>query len=154
MLCTTAAAWALALAPAAAHDFRIGDIIIDHPYAVPSPAGSNTGAAYLRTLKNSGDVPDRLLGARTPAAASVEIHRSAMDGNVMRMRAVDAVDLPARTEQRMRHGGEWHLMLIGLKAPLKEGDRFALTLRFERAGEKQVSVSVQQPRDTTAVHRH
>lgn len=144
-------------APALAHDFKLGALRIDHPYATPTPAGARSGAAYLRTLRNTGDEPDRLIGARTPAAGSVEIHRSVVDANqVMRMRAVDGIDLPPRSELQLRHGGEFHLMLIDLKAPLQNGDRFPLTLRFEKAGEREVMVWVQQPRDAAAAsaHRH
>lgn len=148
------AAWLLAAQGAAAHGTRAGDIVIDHPYAVPSPVGSTAGAMYFRTLKNHGEQADRLLGARTAVAASVEIHRSTMDGNVMRMRAVEALPLPAKTTVKPMHGGEWHLMLLDLKAPLKDGDRFAVTLRFERAGEKDVSVWVQQPRAGAVDHQH
>lgn len=138
-----------------AHDFRLGPLRIDHPYALPTPAGARTGAAYIRTLRNTGDQPDRLIGASSPAARAVEIHRSVVDaGNVMRMRAIDGVDLPPRSELRLRHGGEHHLMLIDLKAPLKDGDRLAMTLRFEKAGERAVTVWVQQPRDAAGGHEH
>lgn len=147
------AAWlCLALAgTAAAHDFKLGPLRIDHPYATPTPAGAKTGAAYLRTLRNTGDQADRLVGASTPAARAVEIHRSVVDAqNVMRMRAIDGIDLPPQAELKLRHGGEYHLMLIDLKAPLKEGDRFAMTLRFEKAGQREVMVWVQQPRSSGA----
>lgn len=148
------AAWAT---PAAAHDFKLGSLRIDHPYATPTAAGASTGAVYLRTLRNTGEQADRLVGASTPVAASVEIHRSVIDAQgVMRMRAIDALALPPRSEQRLRHGGEYHLVLIGLKAPLKHGDRFPITLRFEKAGEREVAVWVQQPRNAAAAgeHRH
>ena len=153
-----AAALLLALAggPAAAHDFRAGDIVIDHPYAVPSPAGSPHGALYLRALRNTGTQADQLVGARTPAAASVEIHRMQLGPqNVMRMRAVDSLPLPPRAEVALKHGGPWHLMLLNLKAPLQVGDRFPVTLLFARGGEKEVQVWVQQPRTATAAsHAH
>lgn len=147
----------LAGASAGAHDFRLGPLRIDHPYALPTPAGALTGAAYLRTLRNTGEQPDRLIGASTPAARAVEIHRSVIDAdNVMRMRAVDGIELPAQGEVRLRHGGEHHLMLVDLKAPLKNGDRFPMTLRFQKAGEREVMVWVQQPRDAAAGpdHKH
>ena len=60
--------------------------------------------------------------------------------------------VPARGEVRLRHGGGHHLMLIGLKAPLEDGDRFPMTLRFEKAGEREVMVWVQQPRDAAGAH--
>jgi hypothetical protein len=156
------AAWLLLplAATVTAHDFKLGPLLIDHPYAMPTPAGAKTGAAYLRTLRNTGDQPDRLIGAATPTARTVEIHRSVVDTqSVMRMRAIDGIDLPPKAELNLRHDGEHHLMLIDLKAPLKEGDRFPMTLRFEKAGEREVMVWVQQPRgggaaDTRHDHRH
>jgi copper(I)-binding protein len=142
-------------APALAHDFRLGALRIDHPYATPTPPGARTGAVYLRGIRNTGDAPDRLVGAATPAARAVEIHRSEVDAmQVMRMREVDGIAVPARGEVRLRHGGEHHLMLIDLARPLKVGDRFPLTLRFERSGEREVTVWVQQPRDAGAAHEH
>ena len=152
------AAWLTAAAlPAAAHDAKLGALRIDHPYALPSAPGASTGMAYLRSLGNTGDQPDRLVGASTPAARAVEIHHSMRDArNVLHMHAVDAVDLPARTTLQLRHGGDHHLVLVDLKAPLKTGDRFPLTLRFEKAGAREVTVWVQQPRDAAGpqAHRH
>lgn len=142
-------------AGALAHDFKLGALRIDHPYAIPTPAGAANGAAYLRGIRNTGDEPDRLLGASTPVARTVEIHRSAVDAQqVMRMRAIDGIALPPKAELRLRHGGEHHLMLIELKAPLKTGDRFPMSLRFQRAGEREVMVSVQQPRAAADPHAH
>jgi copper(I)-binding protein len=80
-----------------------------------------------------------------------------MDGGVMRMRAVDAIALPPHSDIRLRHSQPdgHHLMLLGLKAPLKDGDRFPLTLSFRRAGEREVMVWVQAPRDGVApAHSH
>mgnify|MGYP001239168541 CR=1 FL=1 len=149
---------ALVIVPAAvmAHDFRVGDLRIDHPYATPSLPGSGTGAVYFRSIRNRGREPDRLLSASTPAAARVEIHRMRMDGDVMRMRAVADLPLPARSDVRLRHGmtDGHHLMLLDLKAPLKDGDRFPITLRFERAGEHTVQVWVQTPRRAGSSHGH
>lgn len=143
---------------ARAHDFRVGSIVIDHPYATPNPMGSSTGAAYIKALRNRGDVADRLLGANSPVASRVSLHAMHMDGVVMRMREVSAIELPAKGEVRMGHKPErtatsHHLMLEGLKAPLKDGDRFELTLRFEKAGERTVQIWVQTPRGAAA-HPH
>lgn len=139
---------------ATAHDFKLGPLVIDHPYALPTPAGARTGAVYFRTLKNTGDAADRLVAARSTAAASVEIHRSTMEGDVMRMRALPALDLPAGAALKLRHDGDTHLMLVDLKAPLQDGKCFALWLRFERAGEREVTVCVQRPRDRDPGHTH
>lgn len=148
-------ALAVHAAVAFAHDFKLGPLRIDHPYALPMAAGTTTGAAYLRGIRNTGDLADRLVGASTPVARNVEIHRSAMDAqNVMRMRVTDGIDLPPKSELQLRHGGEHHLMLIGLKQPLRDGERFSMTLRFEKAGEREVTVWVQTPRDAADTHLH
>lgn len=144
--------------PAHAHGVKAGDLRIDHPYATPTRPGQTTGAVYFRAVKNLGPDNDRLLSARTAGATSVEPHRMETDSDVMRMRAVPAIELPAKTEVRLRHGTaqDHHLMLRGLKAPLREGDRFSMTLTFERAGEHEVVVWVQTPRDlkTPSAHSH
>lgn len=144
---------ALVAPVAQAHDFKAGDLRIDHPYAVPSRPGLTTGAVYFRGIRNTGAVADRLLSASTPAAASVEIHRMQMvkggQGEVMQMRALPSLEIPAGATVAMKHGTPegHHLMLIGLKAPLKDGDRFPVTLTFEKAGTHVVNVWVQTPRD-------
>ena len=149
--------WLLWAGSVLAHGTRAGDLTIDHPYAVPTLAGVSTGALYFRAITNNGNEPDQLLSARTKVADSVDLHHMQMDGNVMRMRAVTAIDLPARTEVRLRHGsaaasGGYHLMLNGLKAPLKDGDRFAVVLQFRRAGEREVMVWVQTPKARDVGH--
>ncbi len=138
-----------------AHDFKIGDLTIDHPYATPTLAAQTTGAVYFRNLHNRGATSDRLIWAQSPVSARVSLHRMQLEGEVMRMREVAAIELPAKSELRMGHASAngYHLMLEGLKAPLKDGDSFPLTLRFERAGEKTVQIHVQTPRKSTS-HEH
>ncbi len=143
-----------------AHDFKAGDLRIDHPYATPTRPGLSTGAVYFRGIRNTGAVTDRLLSASTPVAGRVEIHRMQMvqgpQGDVMQMRAVPALDLPASATVAMKHGTPdgHHLMLQNLKAPLKDGDRFPVTLTFEKAGVHEVKVWVQTPRAGTVGHQH
>lgn len=151
LLLTAACLWALL--PAYAHDFRVGAVVVDHPYATPTLAGVSNGAAYFRGIRNRGTATDRLVAASTPVAERVELHRMALDGDIMRMRAVDAIELPAGKELQMRHGQSLHLMLVNLKKPLLVGERFDLTLRFEKSGETTVKVLVQQPRNNAA-HKH
>lgn len=142
--------------PAWAHDFKAGDLRIDHPYATPSRPGLATGAVYFKSIRNTGAVADRLLSAATPVAGAVEIHRMQMQGDVMQMRAVPSLEMPAGATVVMKHGTPdgHHLMLADLKAPLKDGDRFPVTLTFEKAGVHTVQVWVQTPRAGTAGHRH
>lgn len=135
-----ALAAALLFAPAAfAHDYTLGPLTIDHPWARASVAAN--GAAYM-TISTSGPEPDELVAAASPVAGKVELHTHVMEGDVMRMRPVKAIDVNVGEPAVLRPGG-LHVMLIGLKAPLQEGETFPLTLRFERAGEITVDVAVQ-----------
>lgn len=143
----------LAMASAHAHATQVGDLTIDHPYATPTTPGSRTGAVHFRALVNRGRVADRLVGARTTLAESVQIQRRVMDGDVLRMRRIEAIEIPAGAQLKLRHDGDTQLTLLGLKASLQDGQRFSLWVRFERAGEHEVPVWVQAPRDT-APHRH
>ena len=127
-----------------AHGSRAGDLQIDHPYALPSMPGATEGSAHLRALSNRGHTADRLLGASTAVAEAVELQRAGQP--------VASIELPPGATLALRHDGAWRLLLKGLKAPLVNGQRFALRLRFEHAGEREVTVWVQQPR--AAAHAH
>lgn len=135
-----------------AHGVSQGDLQLDHPYAVPSAEGESHGTAYLRGIKNTGTQADRLLSASTPVAAQVTFHSQKPDANGLRGMAVNAIELPAKTSTLLRHTGDYQLSLLGLKKPLKDGDRFDLTLNFERAGSRTVKVWVQTPREAQASH--
>jgi periplasmic copper chaperone A len=140
----TAGVLAGAAALSHAHGYDAGPIRIGHPWARPTVAGQSVGGGYL-SLHNQGPAADRLVSARVDVAGSVELHTMSMDGNVMRMREVGAIDIPAGQKVELQPGG-LHLMFMGLKAPLKVGDRFPMTLRFEKAGEVKVEVVVQLPK--------
>jgi periplasmic copper chaperone A len=131
----------------AAHDYTVGKIHIVHPYSVPSAIAAQNGAAYIRTISNRGDSTDQLLSASSPVAQSVELHSMKMDGDVMRMREINALSLPAKSEVTLRHDDRgadgYHLMLMKLAKPLNVGDRFPLTLKFEKSGTVEVMVVVQ-----------
>ena len=117
-----------------------GDLHVLSAHAPATAAGAGTAAAYL-TVHNVGASADRLLRATTPVAASVEIHQSQLDGMVMRMRALPFIDVPVGGSVEMRTGGI-HLMLLGLKHPLRAGEQFTLRLDFARAGPVDASVKV------------
>lgn len=137
-----ALAFAAVCGTAAAHDFKAGNLVIYHPWATPTAPGARTGATYIRSIENTGKTADALIGARTPVAGSVELHTMKMDGNVMRMREVDAIALPPGATIELDRGA-LHLMLIGLKKPLKVGEGFPMVLKFRNAGELEVHVRVQ-----------
>ena len=131
---------ALASFAAAAQHYESGDIHAMSPWSRALPPVSKNGATYV-TLKNHADTVDRLVGASTPIADRVELHRHSMEDGVMKMGKVDSVDLEPGEYVTLEPGG-YHLMLVGLKAPLKENDQFELILEFEHAVPLEVMVTV------------
>jgi copper(I)-binding protein len=106
-------------------------------------AGASSSAAYL-TVHNGGQVADRLIGASSPAARQVTIHDSRSVGGIVRMRPAGPLALAPGAQIAMKPGG-LHVMLSGLKAPLRPGSRLPLTLRFEKAGLIRASLQVLAP---------
>lgn len=115
-------------------------------------AGATSSAAYV-TIHNGARAADRLLGASSPAARSVTIHDSQMTGGVMRMRGAGPLLIAAGGKLAMKSGGV-HIMLMGLKAPLRPGAKLPLTLRFQRAGLVRTSVPVVAPGSVPAETAH
>jgi copper(I)-binding protein len=115
-------------------------IVVLQSRATPSIPGAPTTAVYL-SLHNEGARADRLLGASSPFAARIEIHRTNMSAGVSSMRPVDGVDLPVGGQIEFGSGG-LHLMLVGLVRPLLPGMALPLTLKFQSAGEVKVVVPV------------
>ncbi|TRX73895.1 copper chaperone PCu(A)C [Pseudomonas mangiferae] len=141
-LLTLAAVFGLSAA-ALAHEYQAGALHIDHPWARAMPAVAPTAAAYL-VVHNHGEQADRLLGADTPRADKVEIHRHVHQNGLMKMEAVDGgVEIPAGGELKVTPG-DYHLMLFGLKQPLEDGQRFPMTLHFQKAGDVTVDIAVQK----------
>jgi copper(I)-binding protein len=91
-------------------------------------------------IANSGDA-DKLVKAMSDVAGTVELHTVEMENNVMKMRPVEFIEIPAKGSAELKPGG-FHVMLIGLKKELKPGETFNLTLMFEKAGEQQVQAMV------------
>jgi periplasmic copper chaperone A len=116
-----------------------GRLAIRDAWTRPAAAGMN-GAGYL-TIVNGSALADQLVSASSPGAARVSIHESRLAGQVMTMRTLSAVAIPAGASVTFRPGG-LHLMLEGLKAPLKAGSRVAVTLVFARAGRRSTTLAV------------
>jgi periplasmic copper chaperone A len=142
-------AWAAALAFAActalAQNFSAGAIRIEHPFARATVGGQPTGGAFM-TFVNEGET-DRLLSASAPIAKSVELHEMRLEGDVMKMRQVDGIDLGGGKTVELKPGG-YHIMFVGLNAPLVAGTSFPLLLHFQKAGAVAISVKVEAPGDT------
>jgi copper(I)-binding protein len=127
-----------------AHESTLNGLHIEHPYARPTVPMQRSGGAYL-TIENKGKDADKLVAVSSPIAESVQIHTMSMDGDVMKMREVDGIELKPASKVEMMPGHGYHLMMLGLRQPLKAGDRFPLTLTFEKAGKTEVSVIVMDP---------
>lgn len=131
-------------APLAAHDFRAGDLVIDHPWTRAVGAAAPTAAGYM-IIRNTGAAPDRLVAAETPRAARVELHEMSVTDGIMRMRPIaGGIALPPGGEVRLAPGG-LHLMLIGPQGGFEQGARVPVTLVFERAGRVAVELAVDAP---------
>ncbi|MBK8907598.1 MAG: copper chaperone PCu(A)C [Rhodospirillales bacterium] len=125
---------------ASAADATVGDITVKSPWARASAGAARAGAAFM-TIENAGAEDDRLISASADVSKTVELHTHLMDGDVMKMRPVDAVDVQAGGTAVLQPGGD-HVMFMGLQQPLKEGESFPLTLTFETAGSITVDVPV------------
>ncbi len=136
-----AAALAIFLSPAlgSAHEYEAGGITVAHPWARATPGGATVGAAYVEITSKDADT---LIAASSPAAGRVEIHTHGMDDGIMKMRKLDKLGIPAGGSALLKPSGD-HIMLLDLKAPLKEGDLLPITLVFEKAGEVKIDATVE-----------
>ncbi|SDS12592.1 copper chaperone PCu(A)C [Bradyrhizobium canariense] len=142
MLASTFLLATLLTAPARAEEVKAGDLVITQAWSRATPNGAKIGSGYL-TIENKGSTPDRLVGVSADIAGKVEVHEMATNNGVMTMRPLDkglTID-PGKTV-KLAPGGN-HLMLFDLKAPLKQGDKLPVTLKFEKAGDVKVSLDVQ-----------
>ena len=134
-LMTAVTAWA--------HDATVGSITITHPWSRATAKSQRTGVVYME-LENGGATDDALIAAASPSAEKVQLHTNIMskDG-VMMMRPVTSIAVPAHGEASLKPGG-FHVMLIGLKSPLRAGSTIPLTLEFAHAGSTRVEVEVER----------
>ncbi|MCE2870367.1 MAG: copper chaperone PCu(A)C [Oxalobacteraceae bacterium] len=133
-----------------AHTVKAGSLVIEHAHARATVGSMPNSAAFLQ-VSNKGKSDDALISASTTIADRVELHTMSMEGDVMKMRSVESVELKAETSLAMKPGQGPHIMLFGLKKPLKAGEKFPMTLTFRKAGAVNVSVEVM---DFTAHGNH
>lgn len=112
---------------------------VEGAWARPTVQGQAAGGGFLKIT--GGASADKLVSASAAVSKTVELHTMVMEGDVMRMRQIDGIVVPAGQTVELKPGG-MHVMFIGLPKPLKVGDSFPLTLRFEKAGEVKVDVKV------------
>jgi hypothetical protein len=138
----------LALSPVMhAAEFTKGTLVIDSPTAPPTAPGQPHGAVFINEIRNSGKTADQLIGARSAVSKTMEVHRMSMDNNIMKMREIPSIPVPANGKVSMQRGNPdgYHLMLMHLAKPLNDGDKFSVTLIFKNAGEQNVTVEVKKP---------
>jgi len=116
-----------------------GDVVVAVAWARATPPGATVGAAYVR-IENHGEAEDRLVAASSPAAPMVMVHETVEENGVSKMREHEG-GIPPGGVLEMKPGGV-HIMLMGLGAPLKEGETVALTLTFEKAGTVDVTAKI------------
>jgi hypothetical protein len=129
-------------APARADEVKAGDLVITQAWSRATPGGAKVGGGYL-TIQNNGKTADRLEGGTSDIAGKIEVHEMSTDNGVMKMRPVEGgltID-PGKTV-KLAPGG-YHLMIMDLKAPLKQGEKVPVTLNFEKAGKVSIVLDVQ-----------
>jgi periplasmic copper chaperone A len=118
--------------------FAAAQVKVEGAWARPTVPGQQGGGGFVTLTSASGD---RLVGGSTPMAQRFELHTMAMKGDVMEMRQVESIELPAGKAVKLEPGG-LHVMFIGLKQALPLGSKVPVTLKFEKAGEMQVEFEV------------
>jgi copper(I)-binding protein len=140
ILISTIGAAALSLTFLAhAQDANIGSIKIENAYTRATVPGQQVAGGFMK-IENKG-AADQLISASSPAAGEVQLHEMAMDGNVMKMRQVKDIAVPAGGAVELKPGG-LHLMFMNIKAPLAAGQTVPVKLKFAKAGEVEVKMPV------------
>ena len=127
----------------ASDEVKLGNLKLEDAYARATVPAQKVGGAFL-SIENKG-AADKLIGASSAVAKEVQLHTMSMEGNVMRMREVKVIEIPANGAIKLQPGG-FHLMLIDLKGQLKAGDQIPVKLKFEKAGEVEVKFHVKDMR--------
>jgi copper(I)-binding protein len=119
----------------------VAQVTVTEPWARATVAQQTASGAFMQLRS---PVAARLVAVSTPVAASAELHKMEMSGQMMKMRQVDSIDLPAGQVVNLGSGG-YHIMLMGLKRQLKEGDTVPLSLVVEGKGGKRETITVNAP---------
>jgi periplasmic copper chaperone A len=128
------------ISPIFAQQVTSANVVVTQAWSRATPSGSKVAGGYL-TIENKGPVGDKLLSASTDAAKKIEIHEMAVNNGVMTMRPAEGLPIESGGVVKFVPGGV-HLMIIGLTAPLVQGDKVPVVLKFEKAGEIAISFDV------------
>jgi copper(I)-binding protein len=124
---------------AQAQNAKVGSVQIENAYTRSTVPGQMAAGGFMK-IENKGAV-DQLISASSPVAGEVQLHEMAMEGNVMKMRQVKEVVVPAGGAVELKPGG-MHLMFMNIKAPLTAGETVPVKLKFAKAGEVEVKMPV------------
>jgi hypothetical protein len=127
-------------------------VTVQDPYVRLAPPNAPATAAFM-VIRNTGDKDVKVVKADNPVSKVTELHTHLNEGGVMKMRPVPAIDVKAKGEAVLKPGG-LHVMLIDLKAPMKEGDTVPLTLTFDDGSTKKVDAKVVKPTAAPAAMEH
>ncbi|MDX8454814.1 copper chaperone PCu(A)C [Mesorhizobium sp. VK9D] len=127
---------------ARAHEFKVGDLEIEHPWSRATPPGAKVAGGYF-TVINKGSTADRLLSISSDVSDKAELHEMGVKDGVMTMRPVSGgLEIPAGGKVALKPGA-YHLMFTGLKRQPKQGEKFPAILTFEKAGSVTVEFAVE-----------
>ena len=122
-----------------AQNAKVGSVQIENAYTRATVPGQQAAGGFMK-IENKG-AADQLVSASSPVAGEVQLHEMAMDGNVMKMRQVKDIAVPAGGAVELKPGG-LHLMFMNIKAPLTAGETVPVKLKFAKAGEVEVKMPV------------
>ena len=122
-----------------AQEAKVGSIKVEQAYTRSTVPGQMAAGGFMK-IENKG-VADQLVSASSPVAGEVQLHEMAMEGNVMKMRQVKDITVPAGGAVELKPGG-LHLMFMNIKAPLTAGESVPVKLKFAKAGEVEVKMPV------------
>ncbi|MGI8526215.1 MAG: copper chaperone PCu(A)C [Pseudolabrys sp.] len=132
---------AILAGPAIGADVKAGALQISAAWARATPKGATIGGGYM-TITNSGTISDRLIGGSSAVSDKIELHEMSMDNGVMKMRPLaSGLEIKPGQTATLTPGG-MHMMFVGLKQPLTQGQTFKVTLEFEKAGKVEVDYPI------------
>jgi copper(I)-binding protein len=118
---------------------KVGGLQIDNAYTRATAPGQQVAGGFMK-IENKG-AADQLISASSPAAGEVQLHEMTMEGNIMKMRQLKDIPVPASSAVELKPGG-LHLMFMNIKAPLNAGETVPVKLKFAKAGEVEVKFPV------------
>ena len=150
----TATLTALVIASSAlAHDYKLGPLVIDHPWSRATPKGAAVAGGYMK-ITNTGTTADRLVGGSAEVAKRFELHEMSMEGGVMKMRELsNGLEIPAGASVELKPGS-YHVMLQNLSRQLTKGERVKASLTFEKAGKVDIEFDVEAVGGAPKEHKH